>query len=186
MKQLSKCKDCHTKTNIAIERSSESSYKIILNRAKAHENLKYKTETSKKYSTMSVIQDTDMHYLIDILWNKKSAISGVTKLEDLTLARWNMSEELSPWNCILLTISEAATHEMNLGSKALQDVYAAEFCEKITQKHILASKHFEQLPSIAESLNKNYEQNSLGKIALKKQLESPLIIQCLENKVAEV
>jgi IQ and ubiquitin-like domain-containing protein len=93
-----------------------------------------------------------MRYLIDIIWTRKSAVSGTTNIEELTLTRWDVDQELSPWNCILLTKAEAATHDITLQNAGLEQTYSFDFCQKIAQKHILSRTHFQQLPAISKVL----------------------------------
>jgi hypothetical protein len=44
------------------------------------------------------------------IWDSHSALSEESDIYTLTFVRWNCKEEFSPWNCILLTLAEAAAH----------------------------------------------------------------------------
>lgn len=44
------------------------------------------------------------------IWDSHSALSEESDIYNLTFVRWNIQEEFSPWNCILLTLQEAAAH----------------------------------------------------------------------------
>jgi len=48
--------------------------------------------------------------VIENFWDGQSVLSGGKDLENVALVRWDVNEEWSPWNCILLTKSEAAIH----------------------------------------------------------------------------
>lgn len=56
------------------------------------------------------IQEPDLRYLVENIWNSQSVLSAHENLFDLVLVRWNKYEEWSPWNCILLTKEEASAH----------------------------------------------------------------------------
>jgi hypothetical protein len=123
---------------------------------KAQEQQKKTTDTQ---NCISLLQESDMRYLVDVIWNHKSAISGVRNLEELLLTRWNVDEELTPWNCILLTKSEAMTHDLQPN----QEIYSIEFRNKIFQKHMVARQHFAMLPKMGHYLNQNYKEKE-GKL----------------------
>lgn len=44
------------------------------------------------------------------IWSGQSILSAWEDLYDLTFVRWDKHQEWSPWNCILLTKDEAASH----------------------------------------------------------------------------
>ena len=52
-----------------------------------------------------------MRYLVENVWNGQSIMSAWEDLYDLVLVRWDKHTEWSPWNCILLTKEEAASHD---------------------------------------------------------------------------
>lgn len=56
------------------------------------------------------VQEPDLRYLVENIWNSQSVLSAHEDLFDLLLVRWNKYEEWSPWNCILLTKDEASAH----------------------------------------------------------------------------
>ena len=56
-------------------------------------------------------QEHDLRYLVDKIWGGQSILSAWDDLFDLTMVRWNVHEEWSPWNCVLLTKDEASAHE---------------------------------------------------------------------------
>ena len=58
-----------------------------------------------------LFQEHDLRYLVDKIWGGQSILSAWDDLFDLTMVRWNIHEEWSPWNCVLLTKDEAAAHE---------------------------------------------------------------------------
>jgi hypothetical protein len=170
LKHLGKCKDCSMKENLAIQKMDDFSYGAILTVVRLQEAIKKRQENTTEgtegpegnsINAMALLQESDLRYLIDVVWNKKSAISGVRNLEDLTLTRWNVSQELSPWNCILLTKSEAATHNLQGNPDA---IYSIDFRNKIFQKQIIARQHFGQLPAMAVYLKENYHENKDGKL----------------------
>ncbi len=44
------------------------------------------------------------------IWDSHSVLSEESDIYSLTFVRWNLNEEFSPWNCILLTLQEATAH----------------------------------------------------------------------------
>ena len=67
------------------------------------------------------LQESDLRYLVENVWNSQSAISAWDDLYDLVLVRWERHSEWSPWNCCLLTKEEASAHEK------LQDLTEVKF-----------------------------------------------------------
>lgn len=51
-----------------------------------------------------------MQYLIENIWNSRSALSACSDLYELVMIRWEKQHEWSPWNTILLTKEEADAH----------------------------------------------------------------------------
>lgn len=58
----------------------------------------------------SHLQEGDLRYLVENVWNSQSVLSAWEDLYDLVLVRWDKHTVWSPWNCILLTKEEAAAH----------------------------------------------------------------------------
>lgn len=57
------------------------------------------------------LQENDLQYLVENIWNNQSILSAWEDLYDLMLVRWDKHEEWSPWNCVLLTKEEASAHD---------------------------------------------------------------------------
>lgn len=97
-KTMGKCKRCQKQANDATLREDMSQYRRILEEAKrkelAHE------DDSQCFFLMTV---ADVKHLIDKVWATRSALSQHGELFHLTLTRWHSHEEISPWNCVLLT-----------------------------------------------------------------------------------
>jgi hypothetical protein len=158
------------KENLAIQKIDDSSYGTLLKLVRAQEALKRKSNSNRDdppSNPMALLQESDIRYLIDIIWNRKSAISGIRSMEDLILTRWNIEEELAPWNCILLTKSEALTHDCQ---KNPDEIYSTDFRNKIFQKQLLARQHFGHLPAMAEYLKSHYEERPDGQIVHRENL----------------
>ena len=67
--------------------------------------------TSKNALSSSLLQEGDLRYLVENVWNSQSILSAWEDLYDLVLVRWDKHSEWSPWNCILITKEEAASHD---------------------------------------------------------------------------
>ncbi|KAJ3310841.1 hypothetical protein HDV04_004617 [Boothiomyces sp. JEL0838] len=153
---LGKCKDCSMKENLSVQKTDDSTYGTMLKLIRLQESNKKKLmDQSEKLHALSLLQESDIRYLVDVIWNKKSAISGNKNIDDLILTRWDKNEELSPWNCVLLTKSEAITHDCQSHP---DEIYSTEFRNKVFQKQLLARQHFGQLPAMAKYLSENYRE----------------------------
>lgn len=62
------------------------------------------------FNVFFVLQEQDLRYLVEKIWSGQSILSAWEDLYDLTFVRWDKHQEWSPWNCILLTKDEAASH----------------------------------------------------------------------------
>ena len=102
---------------------------------------------------LTFMTDHDLRYLLDTIWKKQSAMpvgqSGAgagagtqsahsvsmasstststseSAQERLTFTRWDPFLPFSPWNCVLLTKQEAATHDRHSLAVAMQNLVAA-------------------------------------------------------------
>ncbi len=150
------------KENLAVQKTDDASYGQLLRLVRLQEQQK---RPNAERLCLSLLQESDIRYLVDVIWNHKSAISGVRNLDDLTLTRWNVNEELTPWNCILLTKSEAITHDLQSNP---EQVYSIEFRNKVFQKQLVARQHFAMLPKMAEYLKEHYAEKD-GKLVAQPQ-----------------
>ena len=100
-----RCKKCCSLDNNARLRNDFTKVRCIL------QHLRQTKEAFNDGSrTAFIIQDADLLYLIENIWNSQSALSGVDDLYELVLIRWNKHEHWAPWNCVLLTKEEASAH----------------------------------------------------------------------------
>ncbi|XP_057185182.1 IQ and ubiquitin-like domain-containing protein isoform X2 [Triplophysa rosa] len=136
------CRRCTQLDNEGRRREDFCLYKNIL---------KHLRETEAKCSPESkityLLQEQDLRYLVDELWGAQSALSGCKDLHDLLLVRWEKNSAWSPWNCILLTKDEAATH---LKVENIRKAYDVVVIRDVKQKHALARKYFSQIPAVAK------------------------------------
>lgn len=121
-------------------------------------------ETKKGGMAFKLLQESDLRYLIDVIWSQRSAISGHAVMDDLILTRWDKEVELSPWNCILLTKNEALSHECSGSNES--PVYSTDFKTRVFQRLLAARQHFGGLPKMAEYLRDNYVDVN-GKLLLR-------------------
>ncbi|KAL9853445.1 IQ motif and ubiquitin-like domain-containing protein isoform 2-T5 [Geothlypis trichas] len=116
-----------------------------------------------------LIKLPDMQYLIENIWNGRSALSACSDLYELVMVRWDKQHEWSPWNTILLTKEEADAH---LKLCNLQKTYEAPFIYRIEQKLIRAKNYFARIPAMASFLHRSnnqsnansYQKNSSSKL----------------------
>eukprot|EP00794_Sanderia_malayensis_P007339 gene7339-8159_t len=96
-----------------------------------------------------IIQDADLRYLVENIWNGQSSLSACEDLHDLVMVRWNKHEHWSPWNCVLLTKEEATSHAK---LENVNEAYGRIFIGKVHHRHVIAQKHFEKLTSIVKKM----------------------------------
>ena len=102
---VGRCSNCEQLDNDARSRQDLSVYKGMLDRIKHDEESKNNTT-----SPIFQLQDSDIRYIVRSFWDSRSILSGLSNMYELRLIRWIHDEEWSPWNCILLTHSEADIH----------------------------------------------------------------------------
>ena len=135
------------------------SYLELLKSTQTEETLKRNADpaTSNQetppLNSILLLQESDIRYLVDIVWNKQSAISRCKEIDELILTRWIQTQELSPWNCILLTLTEAKNHDQQSDP---MNVYSQEFIRRIHARHLVAKQHFAQLPTMQKYFKKTY------------------------------
>ncbi|GLD61737.1 IQ and ubiquitin-like domain-containing protein [Lates japonicus] len=140
-----RCLDCAGLDNIARSRDEFSCYKNILKRLRADEQ-----QLNEDAKIPFLLQVEDVRYLVRVVWASHSALNASTDLYNLVFVRWERKRDWSPWNCILLSKEETSAH------MEVQDVhkaYEATFVRRIEHKHMLARRHFSQIPVMAECLD---------------------------------
>ncbi|ESP01005.1 hypothetical protein LOTGIDRAFT_52457, partial [Lottia gigantea] len=139
---VGKCRRCAKIDNDARIRQDFSHYRYML------KSLRRSEEGYNDGSEIAfLLQEADLRYLVENIWNGQSVLSAWEDLYDLVMVRWNKHEEWSPWNCIFLTKDEASAHDK---LSALEEGYGQVFIHKIKQKHTLARNYFSRLPGMAE------------------------------------
>ncbi|PSN34770.1 IQ and ubiquitin-like domain-containing protein, partial [Blattella germanica] len=104
-KKLDKCISCAWLDDIGRTRIDFQPYRFII-RALQREERRRKCFTSMAF----IMQDKDFYYLIVQIWHCKSALSEETDISKLCLGRWDVSNDWTPWNSVLLTTSEMKAH----------------------------------------------------------------------------
>ncbi|KAK1168987.1 IQ and ubiquitin-like domain-containing protein [Acipenser oxyrinchus oxyrinchus] len=145
-----RCHQCNKLDNVARQREDLNKYKNMLTQLRQAE-----AEYDKKAKIAFLLQDQDLQYLLRVIWATQSALSAWDDLYDLVMVRWNKYVEWSPWNCILLTKEEAATH---LKLDNVEQAYGVVFIRKVKHKHTLAKKYFSQIPTMAQFLHSRDSQ----------------------------
>lgn len=109
-----------------------------------------RSEERKRESTSVIafiMQKHDMYHLVNNIWHGHSAISENADLFLLRIVRYNMNEEWSPWNCILLTEEEAAVHSR---IENLADIYSKSLIERVLLAHQLAKNQFKYVHIVSK------------------------------------
>uniref|UniRef100_A0A3B4XZN0 IQ motif and ubiquitin domain containing n=1 Tax=Seriola lalandi dorsalis TaxID=1841481 RepID=A0A3B4XZN0_SERLL len=136
------CRDCVRLDNIARSRDDFTCYKNILSRLRADEQ-----RLNEDAKIPFLLQAEDVRYLVEVVWASRSAFHASSDLYNLVFVRWEHRRDWSPWNCILLSKEEMSAH------LEVQDAYEATFICRIEHKHMLARRHFSQIPVMAEYLD---------------------------------
>ncbi|XP_071316230.1 IQ motif and ubiquitin-like domain-containing protein isoform X2 [Trachinotus anak] len=139
------CRDCVRLDNIARSRDDFSCYKNILRRLRADEQ-----QLNEDAKIPFLLQVEDVRYLVEVVWASRSAFHASSDLYNLVFARWERKRDWSPWNCILLSKEEISAH---LEVQDVHKAYEATFIRRIEHKHMLARRHFSQIPVMAEYLD---------------------------------
>ncbi|KAH9252617.1 hypothetical protein BASA81_009488 [Batrachochytrium salamandrivorans] len=119
-----------------------------------------------------------MRYLVDVIWNHRSAVCGSHNMTELVLTRWilRLNSVLGIVSC--LTKAEAATHDCRPDPHTM---YSDDFISSVVQKHILAKQHFGDLPAMAKYLQNHYHENRHGKLIPKSVLKEDERVPCVTN-----
>ncbi|XP_049806972.1 IQ and ubiquitin-like domain-containing protein [Schistocerca nitens] len=140
MKSLKQCSSCMWIQNVAVSRTDYGPYSYIMQAVRREE------QKRKCFSSVAfIMQEQDFYYLVMNIWHGHSAISESRDINTLRLPRWNIKEDWSPWNCILLTDNETKAH-INLEN--INQTYVPEFIEQVEHKHMLAKRRFDRLAKI--------------------------------------
>nr|CAD7569175.1 unnamed protein product [Timema californicum] len=135
--KVSICSQCHWEEMMARSRIDLGPYRLIA---------RYIRQSERKrgcYSSIAfIMRYYDFYYLVQKIWQSRSAINECLELKRLRLCRWDSTQDWSPWNCILLEDVEAKAH---LQVKSLEDTYDDMFRAKVEQKHFVAKLYFSQL-----------------------------------------
>lgn len=151
---VGRCRKCMKLDNDARLRHDYSEYRAMLKELRRSEE---SFEDGSKIAYL--LQEPDLRYLVENIWNSQSVLSAHEDLFDLVLVRWNKYEEWSPWNCILLTEEEASAHTK---LENVTEAYGRMFIGKILHKHVLARNYFSRLPGMAEHMKQKISGQTRG------------------------
>lgn len=159
---LAQCQACRRLDNDARTRLDLSLYKSLLDSIKAEEEAR-----NNLASPAFILQESDIRFIVENIWNSRSVLSGLGDLFDLRLARWECEKEWSPWNCILLSREECRIHTklggINSAYPTKEDLvkaYGPLLVENIVSKHTLAKNHFAKMASMSKFFDETEDQNS--------------------------
>uniref|UniRef100_A0A8D0MSJ9 IQ motif and ubiquitin domain containing n=1 Tax=Sus scrofa TaxID=9823 RepID=A0A8D0MSJ9_PIG len=167
--RIYRCRHCVNLDNETRKRESFLKHKCLLQRLY---NSEAEYEDDSKIAFLMQLQD--IQYLTENIWASQSVLSAWKDLNDLVMVRWDKSLEWSPWNCILLTKDEGATH---LKLKSIEEGYEPLFIHKIKHKHFLAKNYFSQIPLLASFLLDDGEVDEIRKKHLSEPTSKIIEIQ---------
>ncbi|KAL7062317.1 hypothetical protein AAHC03_0148 [Spirometra sp. Aus1] len=104
---------------------------------------------TKKLELLVTVED--VYFLVNDVWDNKSALSGCSQLADLVLCRWHVADPWAPWNTFLVTRKEAELH-YDLESLGLENVYAEAMIRRVRQRLVIARYAFSRLCPAGERL----------------------------------
>jgi hypothetical protein len=98
---------------------------------------------------IEVAQEKDIRFIVESVWGDKSCISGTTGIKNLTLCRWDVNQDMTPWNCIVVTHDEKLNHYRTNDPAT---IYSEAFIRGVTQRHAVAKSHFTKLAKFTQIL----------------------------------
>ncbi|XP_043279015.1 IQ and ubiquitin-like domain-containing protein [Venturia canescens] len=137
MRKVSCCLSCTWLRQQNIDKLDYDPYTFMLNGIRADE------QRRNCYSSLLyVMQEPGVYHLVNNIWHGHSIVSETEDIYNLRLVRFNIAEEWSPWNCILLTTEEAETHYF---VKNFETFYSKRLLHRIHLAHQIAKSHFKEL-----------------------------------------
>ncbi|KZC10891.1 IQ and ubiquitin-like domain-containing protein [Dufourea novaeangliae] len=101
------------------------------------------------YSSIAFVIDSRIIYhLVNDIWHGKSAISENDRLSELRFVRFHRDVEWSPWNCLLLTVTEALVHRR---VDEPEKFYGPMILQKFHTRNLQAKVQFESVANVARS-----------------------------------
>ncbi|XP_063165629.1 IQ and ubiquitin-like domain-containing protein [Candoia aspera] len=162
---VGRCRLCCKLDNEARKREAFLKYKRMLRNLRESE-MKYNDGAKIAF----LLQQQDLHYMVENFWGSQSALSAWDDLYDLVMVRWNKWYEWSPWNTILITKDEAEAH---LQLNDLEKAYEKVFIHRIKHKQMLARNYFSQFPELAAALHKSDKQTNTDLLVTKSVMTVP-------------
>lgn len=147
LKKMTTCKDCEHLHCITTKRKNLTPYDDMLKNIKTIE-----AQLCAKSSLIYTLNTEDIHYLVTIIWKGKSAISECKDITCLRLVRWNIEQDWSPSNTILLTIEEAHHHSK---IRNIHRNYTSTFIDSVHVKHMIAKKYYKDLTRKVMEFDRN-------------------------------
>ncbi|XP_003705049.2 IQ motif and ubiquitin-like domain-containing protein isoform X1 [Megachile rotundata] len=146
--KLSTCVDCTWLRERNTLHVNYEPYIFLLNCVRSQERSK---ESSSAIAF--VMQKHDMYHLVYNIWHTRSIVSENKDLFVLRMVRYNVDEDWSPWNCILLTEEEAEVH---CKIKDLSSMYSKHLLERVLLYHQLAKNQFKSLKQFEEEYRETF------------------------------
>ncbi|EUB64763.1 IQ and ubiquitin-like domain-containing protein [Echinococcus granulosus] len=157
-KHLDVCLFCWRQGNRGRDRVDLEPYRLILeDLQKSEAELIRKAHRNKKAELREMelvaLDEADIYFLVNKIWNGRSALSGCSELGDLTLCRWKVTEPWSPWNTLLLTKKEADLH-MKLNNIPSSLLYADTMLTRVRQRLVIGKNVFVRLCLIGRNMTR--------------------------------
>ncbi|XP_043791083.1 IQ and ubiquitin-like domain-containing protein [Apis laboriosa] len=150
MNKIYTCVGCTWLRERNIKHINYDHYVFLLNTVRSEERKRESTS-----AIAFIMQKHDMYHLVNNIWHGHSAISENSDLFLLRIVRYNMNEEWSPWNCILLTQEEAAVHSR---IENLADIYSKSLIERVLLAHQLAKNQFKYLRQFEKDFREKFHK----------------------------
>ena len=145
------CENCQRINNRACKRADNSLFHTMLLRLRVSER-----EFNDDAEIAFLTQEKDLEYLVNSVWQMRSAISKNPNLRDLVFVRWDLKKHWSPWNCFLVTNFEAYVHQRD--GVTYEEIYSEALIKNVKLKHIRARSDFKKLwglvPCVMSRMNK--------------------------------
>lgn len=145
-KKIKVCKSCSYYDKSEQPWINTAPYRFMLRAIRRDERMR---GSSASYAFL--LQDKDIHFIVNDVWKARSAVSESEDIYNLQLCRWFIDEDWAPWNCILLTREEVKEH---FKVKDLKAVYDEQFLSVVHSRHAFCKKHF----AVMFKLNRGYQE----------------------------
>lgn len=144
-----KSEEAKQKDNEARKRNDNAPFRRILKEIR-------NAESEEGESISYLITVEDIRWLVMDNWAGVSLLSSDVDINELQLVRWDRCKPWTPWNCILLSFTEANAHQR---IPRLDEAYGQQLRDRVRRRHAAARQHF---VSLTKGLSEALREKTAG------------------------